>query len=119
MTWSDIREIAIGQMGMSNQDFLDSDFVVVMDAIKGFNQMKQLEFRNKWEQTRWLAAIGLQPYSGKGKAIKMTDLIVFDWEREEKPKTRELRKSNLNGENEWTQLCVKITDKHKIWQQGI
>jgi len=77
-------------MGMSNQDFLDSDFVVVMDAIKGFNQMKQLEFRSQWEQTRWLATIGLQPYSGKGKTIKMTDLIVFDWEKEEKPVKREM-----------------------------
>jgi len=26
MTWNQIREIAIGQMGMSNQDFLDSDW---------------------------------------------------------------------------------------------
>jgi len=77
-------------MGMSNQDFLDSDFVVVMDAIKGFNQMKQLEFRNSWEQTRWLATIGLQPYSGKGKTIKMTDLIQFDWEKEGKPIKREM-----------------------------
>ena len=55
---------------MSNQDFLDSDFVVVMDAIKGFNEMKKLEFRSQWEQTRWLATIGLQPYSGKAKQLR-------------------------------------------------
>jgi len=90
MTWNQIREIAIGQMGMSNQDFLDCDFVVVMDAIKGFNLMKQLEFRNRWEQTRWLATIGLQPYSSKGKTIKMKDLIVFDWEKDEKPVVKQL-----------------------------
>ena len=108
MTWNQIREVAIGQMGMSNQDFLDSDFVVVMDAIKGFNQMKQLEFRNKWEQTRWLATISLQPYSGKGKTIKMTDLIQFDWEKQEKPKTRELSKDQI----EWRKRMDAIMRKN-------
>ena len=108
MGWGQIREIAIGQIGMSAEDFYCADFRDVMDAIKGFNQMKQLEFRNRWEQTRWLATISLQPYSGKGKTIKMTDLIQFDWEKSEKPKARELTKEQI----EWRKRMDAIMRKN-------
>ena len=108
MTWEYIRGVAVGQMGMSNEDFLNSDFKEVLDAIKGFQIYEQNKFRNQWEQTRWLATISLQPYSGKGKTIKMTDLIQFDWEKQEKPKTRELSKEQI----EWRKRMDAIMRKN-------
>lgn len=73
---------------MSNKDFLDSDFNVVMDAISGYNKKETEKYRADWERTRWLATISLQPYSSKGKSIKMQDLAVFAWEKTEKPQER-------------------------------
>lgn len=73
---------------MSTEDFYSADFRDVMDAIKGYNERERLRFQNEWERTRWLATIGIQPYAGKGKKIKMTDLIQFDWEKTKKPKER-------------------------------
>lgn len=82
--------MAIGQVGMSNEDFLNADFVSVMDAIKGYNKQKEAETRTSWEQTRWLGAIILQPHLGKGKSLKLQDLIQFDWEKDSNPVKRVL-----------------------------
>ena len=84
---------------MSTEDFYSADFRDVMDAIKGYNERERLRFQNEWERTRWLATIGIQPYAGKGKKIKMTDLIQFDWEKTDKPKER------------------TVSDKQKQWRE--
>lgn len=36
-----------------------------------------------WERCRWSTAYLLQPHSKKGKKIKPTDLIKFDWDKKE------------------------------------
>ena len=84
---------------MSTEDFYSADFRDVMDAIKGYNERERLRFQNEWERTRWLATIGIQPYAGKGKKIKMTDLIQFDWEKTDKAKER------------------TVSDKQKQWRE--
>ena len=84
---------------MSTEDFYSADFRDVMDAIKGYNEKERIRFQNEWERTRWLATIGIQPYAGKGKRIKMTDLIQFDWEKTGKPKER------------------TVSDKQKQWRE--
>ena len=37
-----------------------------------------------WERCRWQTCYLLQPHTGKGKKIKRTDLIKFDWDKKEK-----------------------------------
>lgn len=103
--------MAIGQVGMSNEDFLNADFVSVMDAINGYTKAKEMETRTSWEQTRWLGAIMLQPHLGKGKSLKLTDLIRFEWENDTKPIKRELSKEQL----EWRRRMDEFMKK----QSGI
>jgi hypothetical protein len=103
--------MAIGQVGMSNEDFLNADFVTVMDAINGYNKQKESEIKTSWEQTRWLGAIMLQPHLGKGKSLKLTDLIRFEWEGDTKPIKRELSKEQL----EWRRRMDEFMKK----QSGI
>jgi len=38
----------------------------------------------EWERCRWKTCYLLQPHTGKGKKIKPTDLIKFDWDKKEK-----------------------------------
>ena len=103
--------MAIGQVGMSNEDFLNADFVSVMDAINGHKKQKESETRTSWEQTRWLGAIMLQPHLGKGKSLKLTDLIQFDWEKDIKPVKRVLTPEQI----EWRKRMDEFMKK----QSGI
>ena len=41
--------MALGQVGMSNDDFLNADFVSVMDAINGYTKVKDMEVKTSWE----------------------------------------------------------------------
>ena len=49
--------------------------------LEGLREAQTQQFRNDWERTRWLATIILSPHAKKGKGIKQTDLIKFDWEQ--------------------------------------
>ena len=52
---------------------------------EGQNQRLEEEYKNSWEQTRWLGFLTIQPHLGKGSKIrKATDLIEFPWEKKKK-----------------------------------
>jgi len=80
---------------MSYSDFIDAELVVVMDVIAGYKERIELQMRMIWEQTLWLAAIGLQPQLSKGKSLKLQELIKFDWEADMKPTKRVLTEEQL------------------------
>lgn len=51
----------------------------------GLIKEKEEDYKNSWEQTRWLAFVNLQPHLKKGSRIKKpTDLIKFSWEHKKK-----------------------------------
>ena len=49
--------------------------------LEGLRNAQTQQFRNDWERTRWLATILLSPHTKKGKCVKPTDLIKFEWEK--------------------------------------
>lgn len=49
--------------------------------LEGLRTAQTQQFRNDWERTRWLATIVLSPHTKKGKSVKPTDLIKFEWEK--------------------------------------
>lgn len=51
--------------------------------LEGTREAQTQDYRNEWERTRWLATIILSPHTKKGKGIKPTDLIKFEWEKPE------------------------------------
>ena len=65
---------------------------------EGQNKKMVEEYKNTWEQTRWLGFLTILPHLGKGSKIrKATDLIRFSWEKKKKKavdwaKIRELEK---------------------------
>lgn len=48
---------------------------------------REYESRRGWEQARFLAMAAVQPYSKK--ALKLSDIAVFPWEKPVVPKTKQ------------------------------
>lgn len=57
------------------------EFTQVFEA---WQQERMYDTRTSWKQARFIAQCTLMPYSKKG--LKATDVVVFDWEKEEKHK---------------------------------
>ncbi len=51
--------------------------------LEGLREAQLQQYKNEWERTRWLATIVLAPHQKKGKSLKPTDLIKFEWEKPE------------------------------------
>ena len=54
------------------------------NRVDGFIEIQNLKDKNEWERTRWSKCILLNIQLGKGKKIKPTDLIEFDWDKKDR-----------------------------------
>lgn len=50
----------------------------------GFYELENIRERSKWERTRWQTTLLLNIQMAKGKKIKPTDLIEFEWDKKDK-----------------------------------
>lgn len=70
-------------IGLSLSDFCDltpPEFEQVCNAYEDHRLNEyQATHRNAWERMRFLALFFLLPYSKK--ALKVNDIVVFDWEK--------------------------------------
>lgn len=62
-------------------DMLPREF---WNRVDGFIEIQNLKDKNEWERTRWSTCILLNIQLGKGKKIKPTDLIEFDWDKKDR-----------------------------------
>ena len=62
-------------------DMLPREF---WNKVEGFYELENMRQRSDWERTRWSTCLLLNIQIAKGKSIKPTDLIVFEWEKDEK-----------------------------------
>ena len=49
----------------------------------GFYELENIRERGKWERTRWQTTLLLNIQIAKGKKIKPTDLIEFEWDKKD------------------------------------
>jgi hypothetical protein len=70
--------IAVGVWGLSRNDFLDLTPFEFQQAHKAWLEVQTLQYRAQWEQTRWLAAVVVQPHAKR--RLRPADLIRFNWE---------------------------------------
>ena len=54
------------------------------NRVDGFIEIQNLKDKNEWERTRWSTCILLNIQLGKGKKIKPTDIIEFDWDKKDR-----------------------------------
>lgn len=99
----------IGLMPSEFWDLLPRQFFLMQKAYHKKVEQKTIE---SWEQTRWLAAVMMQPHMKKGARIKPTDIAKFPWEKNTN-KTKQTRKE-VEEEIEYTlQLYQKIHGSKK------
>ena len=78
-----MEQIAFGQLGMNVDDFYDMLPREFWNKLEGFYELENMRQRSDWERTRWSTCLLLNIQLSKGKSIKPTDLIVFEWEQDE------------------------------------
>ena len=62
-------------------DYLPKHFWNKMD---GFYELENIREKSKWERVRWQTTLLLNIQMAKGKKIKPTDLIEFEWDKKDK-----------------------------------
>jgi len=62
-------------------DYLPKHF---WNKLDGFYELENIRERSKWERTRWQTTLLLNIQIAKGKKIKPTDLIEFEWDKKDK-----------------------------------
>ena len=67
---------------MTWEEFMNYTPRVFANKVKGHHKAIERELQQSWEQTRWLAAIVINPHLKK--QIKPKDLATFPWEKEQK-----------------------------------
>ena len=50
----------------------------------GFYELENIRERSRWERTRWQTTLLLNIQIAKGKKLKPTDLIEFEWDKNDK-----------------------------------
>jgi len=53
------------------------------NKVDGFYKLENMRQRSDWERTRWSTCLLLNIQLPKNKSIKPTELIKFEWEKEE------------------------------------
>ena len=69
---------------MNVDDFYDMLPREFWNKVDGFYELENMRQRNDWERTRWSTCLLLNIQIAKGKRIKPTDLIRFEWDNDEK-----------------------------------
>ena len=59
-------------------DMLPREF---WNKLDGFHELENLRQRNDWERTRWSTCLLLNIQLPKGKSLKPTDLVQFEWDK--------------------------------------
>ena len=73
--------MAVGQIGLGVNEFYDLTFDEFAAIAEAYHKMQEQEYRNGWEQTRFIAYHAVVPHTGKRK-IRITDIARFHWERQ-------------------------------------
>ena len=73
---------------MSWDELYDMLPIHFWNKLDGFYELENLRQRQHWERVRWQTTYLINIQLEKGKKIKPTDLIKFDWDK----KTKEQQK---------------------------
>ena len=83
-------------------DYLPKHF---WNKLDGFYELENIRERGSWERTRWQTTLLLNIQIAKGKKLKPTDLIEFEWDK----KNKKVDYEKLKAKAEF----IKKMSKHK------
>ena len=76
-----MEELGLGLLGLALDSLYSLTFEEFSNAVKGRNEVYEMQERSNWERTRWQTALLLNVHTKKGQNIKPRDLAVFGWEK--------------------------------------
>lgn len=81
MTWRQIKRIAYGEMGLSEEEFgrITPEYFTL--RLHGMRKAQQLDYRNDWIRARWQVCIFLNTKTKR--QLREIDLGRFPWEKPE------------------------------------
>ena len=82
MTFDDLEAFALGNMGMSLDDYLGMTLRSFCNKSNGFNSQREQEYKRSWEQTRFIGYWQVNAFSKKH--VKLKSLMKFPWEKAKK-----------------------------------
>lgn len=95
---------------MSPSEFWTCTLREVFLFIEGRRKMIEFEFRSSWEQIRWQTAaiiqVEIKLHAKRGRTIKPTDLIKFDWDAAA-PKQAQVSEKTLAKWAKWDEEMKK------------
>ena len=97
-------EIALGEMNMHTDDFLNMLPKYFWRKMEGFYHLRNLSEKQNWERCRWQTCLLLNVHTEKGKSLKPTDLIKFDWDVQ---RTQEEKRTD----KDYAEYIKKLEDK--------
>ena len=71
---------------MNVNDFYDMLPREFWNKLDGFYELENLREKQCWERERWSTCLLLNIQLGKGKRLKPTDLIEFEWDKKKDKK---------------------------------
>ena len=74
-------------MSMTWDEFMNYTPRIFGNKLRGFYRILEREQHESWEQTRWLAAVVINPHLKK--QIKPKDLVTFPWDRQRRGPAKE------------------------------
>ncbi len=80
--WDEIERMGLGVLSLTPYFLYNLSFREFNNCVEGYMINQEKKERIRWEQIRWQTTV-LVNYSGnvrKGKIIKPTDLIKFEWD---------------------------------------
>lgn len=77
------------------------------NRVDGFYELENMRERNNWERTRWSTCYLLNIQIAKGRRLKPTDLIEFEWDKKD-------RKSEFKKLKERAEYMKKLDEFEKI-----
>ena len=78
-----LERIAFGYLGMGVDEFYNFLPKHFWNKLDGFYELENIRERGNWERTRWSTTLLLNIQIAKGKKLKPTDLIEFEWDKKE------------------------------------
>tara|TARA_R110000824_G_scaffold235543_1_gene424331 strand:- start:193 stop:474 length:282 start_codon:yes stop_codon:yes gene_type:complete len=54
------------------------------NKLDGFYELENIREKGQWERARWTTTLLLNIQIAKGKKLKPTDLIEFEWDKKDK-----------------------------------
>jgi|TARA_R100000278_G_scaffold123252_2_gene112277 hypothetical protein len=69
---------------LSVSEFYDMIPRQFFNMLEGYQEVRNNQEQSDWQRIRWQTTLLINIQLERGKRIKPTDLIQFDWEKEEK-----------------------------------